>query len=1248
MKVYIFFSAVVFVAVSMAVSSAFAAPTVTKVNWQKVGTVWDGSYTDELHWSSGAVPGQSEVAVVGISNDGDYTISIPASGFTNRADFSFNTYASCDGGVIVSGRNATWLAAGSEDGTSATHGARPFEMQFCGMQHFYLTPADSIGNQFEFKDFELRLSMTNRCPRTDFFSGSYDFLTPGGVASRSNARLTLFGGYYAGSASYAPQGPYNEIYFHKGASVAAGQLSLPLISPTNCLSLAGVTASFEMIGCPISGEGYQTSYPTYTRISLTDGAVLNTCHFTFGANNISRGWGPTTNKTLQVDVTDGSQMIITYDTTTEKGGLVRFNVTDGSTLWMKRTTRLSSVSSGAVTTLVNIVDSTYKGGETWIGPAVLDPQNPAYAAFSISGQSTIESMSAFNIRNGLLSLIDFKTSYMPTVTGDAAEKSGEGNYNSQLLLDGFTYVPDTQAKATAGLFSGIADARIGSRGYVIDSDYAFSVSQDFADASGETGELILAGTGVKTLSGAATTVSRVVVAEGSATFAAGSSYASTLVVTNGSSVSNVPETGLKGLILGDGTTTGTLPIDFSQTIDVDGELALVNPVLTATAAPSSDVEKTVFLVNVASEVTQAKWRVMPAFFSVPEGEGAVFAVKERADGRLAFTVTVRATQTTDVALESGVKTQSNDVTVASIDIIRMTTGAAAELTEDGVLREGRLEKRGQGKATLTNPSNRFVQGFGLYEGVLAATCPGALGYAGNGIVSTLAGGSLELDFAGDAEPFIAPLELNMAAGDGVQVLNVNGNAEMNAWNAVSGTLVRRGPGRLVVNASEGCRLSANDGGAYDRNNRLDDTKPLTFNADGTYSSGVNAGVTFLEGETVLTGGEFVSPYATAFAGPTMNVTDPGQQVSLVLDGATLDTRSGPRGVAFVTGVKLGVNTPATMDAPCLTLTNGATLLCGNLGAGFNSAGVSAAQPLHARLQADASTLSLVSTFDANRGSYNTFCPVYEFRNRSECQAPNIEFRGVAELRFDNSVLAKNAAHDPMSVLQRLEFTGVTNLFTFANGSLFCCNSVDFWTKDRRGVVPVSLVFDDSEWNPGPGDFTFVSPNQDVLTFAVGRGLVLAPALGATHTWRYLLEGSGGLVKRGDGRVVMNVANASYAGLTVIEAGVLDLDGTTWSGRTFGGMGGTIANGTLERCVVANTNLTYAATVRFVGRHTIDLGGEGAAGDVRVVGHYEGNAPDLSAWRVANGAEDHLGATFTVSDGLIMAKLKVSGLMVIFR
>jgi len=54
MKVYIFFSAVVFVAVSMAVTSAFAAPTVTKVNWQKVGTVWDGSYTNELHWSSGA------------------------------------------------------------------------------------------------------------------------------------------------------------------------------------------------------------------------------------------------------------------------------------------------------------------------------------------------------------------------------------------------------------------------------------------------------------------------------------------------------------------------------------------------------------------------------------------------------------------------------------------------------------------------------------------------------------------------------------------------------------------------------------------------------------------------------------------------------------------------------------------------------------------------------------------------------------------------------------------------------------------------------------------------------------------------------------------------------------------------------------------------------------------------------------------------------------------------------------------
>ena len=62
----------------------------------------------------------------------------------------------------------------------------------------------------------------------------------------------------------------------------------------------------------------------------------------------------------------------------------------------------------------------------------------------------------------------------------------------------------------------------------------------------------------------------------------------------------------------------------------------------------------------------------------------------------------------------------------------------------------------------------------------------------------------------------------------------------------------------------------------------------------------------------------------------------------------------------------------------------------------------------------------------------------------------------------------------------------------------------------------------------------------------------------------------------------------------------------------------------------------------------EVGGEGRSGETRVVGHYEGAEPDLSRWRVTNGAEPYLKATFAAEDGDITATLVCKGLMLIVR
>ena len=121
-------------------------------------------------------------------------------------------------------------------------------------------------------------------------------------------------------------------------------------------------------------------------------------------------------------------------------------------------------------------------------------------------------------------------------------------------------------------FTGFSATAIGSRGLTIDSNgHPMTITQAFADAAGESGTLVLAGDGVKTLNGAGTTVSTIVVAGGKVVFANDFAFAGRLVVTNGATVAlGGSMTTLSELVLGDGTTAGIVEMAPTDTIAVSG------------------------------------------------------------------------------------------------------------------------------------------------------------------------------------------------------------------------------------------------------------------------------------------------------------------------------------------------------------------------------------------------------------------------------------------------------------------------------------------------------------------------------------------------------------------------------------------------------------------------------------------------------------------------------------------------------
>ena len=137
----------------------------------------------------------------------------------------------------------------------------------------------------------------------------------------------------------------------------------------------------------------------------------------------------------------------------------------------------------------------------------------------------------------------------------------------------------------------------------------------------------------------------------------------------------------------------------------------------------------------------------------------------------------------------------------------------------------------------------------------------------------------------------------------------------------------------------------------------------------------------------------------------------------------------------------------------------------------------------------------------------------------------------------------------------------------------------------------------------------------------------------------------------------------YVGATVVEEGVLDLDGTAVTNKVFGGTG-TLADAALVQptfCVAVSddlsdsTYLTLAADVTLEGRVTVDLDrtGPGLNFDktkpFRVLA-YTGTAPNVSRWKlVGTGIESGVRGVFVAADGVVTCTLADPlGLAIIVR
>jgi hypothetical protein len=288
-----------------------------------------------------------------------------------------------------------------------------------------------------------------------------------------------------------------------------------------------------------------------------------------------------------------------------------------------------------------------------------------------------------------------------------------------------------------------------------------------------------------------------------------------------------------------------------------------------------------------------------------------------------------------------------------------------------------------------------------------------------------------------------------------------------------------------------------------------------------------------------------------------------------------------------------------------------------------------------------------------------------FVDSSLC-TPQTELQKPHTMVFTNSVVRHKSTEASPFTKMRINNNGCRYDWRFFAGSKLYLGTI-IAGASVVGTHQLKFVFDDSLWIP-PEDTTAFSQkyaSDCIETIAAGRGLVLSPEKGKSWDFDIELSGDGGFVKRGEGTVVFDGVHAKHLGRNVAEEGVLDLNGSMWVQKRFGGGDGVISNGRLQNPKISldvvddGESWTAASTPNFSGctfegTVKVDLG-RTAENPLKlpyrslVVARYTGEAPNVGAWRLRGTGIRRTGGVFTASDGVVSVEVgQASSLVTIIR
>ena len=819
-------------------------------------------------------------------------------------------------------------------------------------------------------------------------------------------------------------------------------------------------------------------------------------------------------------------------------------------------------------------------------------------------------------------------------------------------------------KAGAHIVRDFDEAKLGAKGLTVDANgYNLTVAQDFESQPNVTGRLVLTGVGTKTVSG--TNAVEIVANGGEVAFAAGADNSNvSLVVTNGATVSfatgGAKNRTFASLVLGDDHSRAFVSLKAGEPLTVTGDVTVKRLSLVLSGSFTTGESYSLLTCGgTISEDSKAAWRMAVAN-GLGADQGCDFVFEDDGLGNTTLKMSVRERANLAITVDAGATSNVAEmIEYSASDMLTADVGAAGTLNVTGPAGCGALVKTGTGRATFDNAADIFVGGATVQAGLL--TFPEATIFADPALLGsalTVGTGTLELGRAGaDPVALVPSLVINTSDAADAAVVKCASDVTVGAPTVTQGCFVKRGAGTMTLEATGTCAFSSNAG------KDVKDSDPhataLSFDPFGIPPTDNYSALTVAEGDLVLagtSGAKFTtSGKGAVYVGmPVQGIEKPAR---LIVDGAEADFNGSHFHVG--SGVR---SSNCSQPSPEFVVTNGAAVTVTSLRLGWN--GNQECSP-RVRVSGTDSCLYVkeylyaANTTVPNQSEAN---PLVLVNDGARIWLPSMTTDGNtnhalclcsngATISFDNAGLY--AVDDTAA---RVRVTQPNTRMFFRNGSVCCVAEL----RVENNSANVTITFDDSTWTYGSFASLSTQSPERVTVRAENAGLVLAPAAETTMVFPFAVSGPGDLVKRGAGTLTLDAA-PTLTGVCRVEEGALALGSdVTASNLTLAGAGSLTAGTFVDTTLLAPLGDSGAVTgavpviagAILAGRTRVDLARTTPVEtpfphNVRVA-TYTGAAPDVSQWKIVNGATDRLYGKFVAADGEVLMSLQTTGFVVVFR